>query len=52
MRSDEVLKPDIFSELILTVVGLAIGWPFSTADIPSASTDGSTLIFSTAIMRS
>ena len=24
MRSDEVLKPDIFSELILSVVGLAI----------------------------
>jgi len=24
MRSDEVLKPDMFSELILTVVGVAI----------------------------
>jgi hypothetical protein len=24
MRSDEVLKPDIFSGLILTVMGLAI----------------------------
>ena len=36
MRSDEVLKPDIFSELILTLVGLAI---FNTRGINSVDGD-------------